>query len=253
MSPIFHVPVEAFVENHPKFEMPVDPKGLDVAIIGAPNVGKSAIMNLMVDRDISAVSSKAHTTGEKIEGSFTDLEKRTQLIFIDTPGAGRSLNKMTSSKLVSREWGCLEESDLAMFVVDSVRRLDFDTKESLKRLNKLIDDPSLRRFNDAMKSGTYSEDALERGDYNLDQDELKYTAVHYPQILVMNKVDLVYSKKKLRYLQSELEDMGRFDHVFHTSAETGFGLDALKEYLIDRAKPKLWRYHPSIQSNYSEV
>jgi len=48
----------------------------------------------------------------------------------------------------------------------------------------------------------------------------------------MNKVDLVDNKRKMRTLQSEIEDLARFEAIFHVSCETGFGVQNLKEYLV---------------------
>ena len=45
-----------------------------------------------------------------------------------------------------------------------------------------------------------------------------------PQILVLNKVDLVTNKLKFRELQNELEDLGEFEKIFHVSATSGFGM-----------------------------
>jgi GTPase Era involved in 16S rRNA processing len=45
-----------------------------------------------------------------------------------------------------------------------------------------------------------------------------------PCILVMNKVDLIDNKRKMRTLQSEIEDLARFEAIFHVSCETGFGV-----------------------------
>jgi GTPase Era involved in 16S rRNA processing len=53
-----------------------------------------------------------------------------------------------------------------------------------------------------------------------------------PVSLVLNKVDLITNKKKLRSLQAELEDMCPFEDVFHVSCESGYGLDHLRNYLI---------------------
>lgn len=47
----------------------------------------------------------------------------------------------------------------------------------------------------------------------------------------MNKIDLCTNKRKLKWLISEIEDIGRFEKVFFTSAETGFGIDELMEEL----------------------
>ena len=56
------------------------------------------------------------------------------------------------------------------------------------------------------------------------------------------------NKLKFRELQNELEDLGEFEKIFHVSAETGFGMDILREYLLSRAKPRHWTYHPEIKS-----
>ena len=54
-----------------------------------------------------------------------------------------------------------------------------------------------------------------------------------PCVLVMNKVDLVTNKRRMRNLQAELDDLARFDQIFHLSCETGFGVEALREYLME--------------------
>ena len=56
-----------------------------------------------------------------------------------------------------------------------------------------------------------------------------------PCVLVMNKVDLVTNKRKMRSLQGEINDLARFDEVFHVSCETGFGIEAFREYLLESA------------------
>ncbi len=50
-----------------------------------------------------------------------------------------------------------------------------------------------------------------------------------------------------------MEDLCRFDKIFHVSCESGFGLEALKAYLIERAEMREWQYHPMQVSTKSEV
>lgn len=50
-----------------------------------------------------------------------------------------------------------------------------------------------------------------------------------------------------------MEDLCSFDKIFHTSCETGFGLEALKEYITERSLLRPWRYHPAQVSTMSEV
>jgi GTP-binding protein Era len=65
-------------------------------------------------------------------------------------------------------------------------------------------------------------------------EEKKYYSYNIPSVLVMNKVDLVTSKRRLRTLQDELQDLCSFEKVFHVSTITGFGIDALKEFVISK-------------------
>jgi GTPase Era involved in 16S rRNA processing len=64
-------------------------------------------------------------------------------------------------------------------------------------------------------------------------EEQKVQEGGLPCILVLNKVDLVTNKRKMRSLQAEVDDLARFDHTFHVSCDTGFGVEALREYLLD--------------------
>ena len=81
---------------------------------------------------------------------------------------------------------------------------------------------------------------------NEEEEEIE---TQIPAVLVMNKVDLVTSKRRLRELQNELEDIGDFDHIFYISANTGYGMEDLREYLISRAELRPWKFHPALTSD----
>jgi GTPase Era involved in 16S rRNA processing len=66
------------------------------------------------------------------------------------------------------------------------------------------------------------------------EEEKALYSFNIPAILVMNKVDLVTSKKRLKTLQDEIEDLCDFDKIFHVSCETQFGIDALKRFIVDK-------------------
>ncbi|HNB01104.1 MAG TPA: 50S ribosome-binding GTPase, partial [Nitrosomonas sp.] len=55
-----------------------------VAIIGKPNVGKSTLLNFLIQQKISITSKKVQTTRHRIKGILTD--QQSQFIFVDTPG-----------------------------------------------------------------------------------------------------------------------------------------------------------------------
>ena len=63
-----------------------------VAILGRPNVGKSTILNQMMDQKVAIVTSKAQTTRNRIQGIYTD--ENVQMIFIDTPGIHKPKNEL---------------------------------------------------------------------------------------------------------------------------------------------------------------
>jgi GTPase Era involved in 16S rRNA processing len=92
-------------------------------------------------------------------------------------------------------------------------------------------DPQERKIMQAMQDDSFSEEAFNAGYYNL-TDKEKELAGQLPVSLVLNKVDLITNKKKLRSLQAELEDLCPFEDVFHISCESGYGLDHLRDYLI---------------------
>jgi GTPase Era involved in 16S rRNA processing len=59
------------------------------------------------------------------------------------------------------------------------------------------------------------------------EEEKTLYSYNIPAILVMNKVDLVTSKRRLKTLQHEIEDLCSFEKIFHSSCETGFGIEAI--------------------------
>ena len=76
---------------------------------------------------------------------------------------------------------------------------------------------------------------------------------YIPTYLVMNKIDLCANKRKLKVLVNEIEDLGRFDRIFYTSAESGYGVNDLVHSLVEESYSGPWEYHPKLVSNMSEV
>lgn len=102
-----------------------------VAVLGAPNAGKSTLVNRLVGAKISIVSPKVQTTRSRIRGIF--VEDNTQLILVDTPGIfkpGRRLDRA----MVASAWTEAEESDLRMLLVDAVKGIDKNTQSIIANL-----------------------------------------------------------------------------------------------------------------------
>jgi len=114
-----------------------------VAIVGRPNVGKSTLLNQILDEKITIVSNTAQTTRHQIRGVLTD--DKTQLVFVDTPGIskprtalGAHLNEVAS--------GAMSDVDVICFVIDGRsgfgrgdRRLaqDLDPARTVVVVNKI--------------------------------------------------------------------------------------------------------------------
>ena len=85
------------------------------------------------------------------------------MIFTDTPGVTKASNSMRSNLLVTRAWDCIEETDQVIFVVDAAKRLSFEVKEALIRLNKRASsvDVETRKILAAIEDDTISHENLE--------------------------------------------------------------------------------------------
>ena len=103
-----------------------------VSIIGKPNVGKSTIINTILDKKISITSRKSQTTRNNILGIKNIKNK--QIIFIDTPGMHIKSEKTMNRILNKSAQGIIEDSDIVLFVL---QRLSLDQQDKLI-LEKLV-------------------------------------------------------------------------------------------------------------------
>ena len=86
-----------------------------VALVGAPNVGKSTLLNTLLGQKISITSKKPQTTRNRILGVLD--QPHAQMVFLDTPGIHRS-NKPLNQRIVNLALGTLGDVDLVMVMID---------------------------------------------------------------------------------------------------------------------------------------
>lgn len=86
-----------------------------VSVIGRPNVGKSTLLNQILEQKIVIATDKAQTTRKRIKGIYTT--ERGQIVFVDTPGVHKPLNKF-GEFLLDEAKVSLPDSDLIIFLVD---------------------------------------------------------------------------------------------------------------------------------------
>jgi GTP-binding protein Era len=104
-----------------------------IAVLGAPNAGKSTLINQLVGAKVSIVTHKVQTTRIRIMG-IAILEK-TQLVFIDTPGIFAPRRRLDRA-MVDAAWRGAAEADRIMLVVDAKRGVDQDTQRIVDGLKK---------------------------------------------------------------------------------------------------------------------
>ena len=159
-----------------------------VAIIARPNVGKSTLLNRLIGQKIAITTPVAQTTRKNIKGIYSDND--SQIIFIDTPGIHKPLNKLGEA-LSEQSKSVLGDVDLILFLVDA-------------------------------------KDEAGRGDKWIVENYLK--DVKTPVLLVLNKVDLIkdLAKRELNTYSYKSLFEKTLDTV-KVSAKTGRNIDDLIE------------------------
>lgn len=102
-----------------------------VALIGAPNAGKSTLLNKMAGAKLSIVSPKAQTTRMRILGIV--MRQQTQILLMDTPGIFKPKRKLDEA-MVSAAWTGAVDADITLLLIDANFGL---TEENIEIINKL--------------------------------------------------------------------------------------------------------------------
>jgi len=205
---------------------PVDPHSLTVSIIGAPNAGKSSLVNRFVGIKISAVTSKSHTTRTSVLGLATI--DNTQLCFVDSPGIISAFRGGNSSRRLGRyAWDSAFESDLIVLIADAVKTItgDMDLAYILRSL-----------------------------------EERKKEFMEKNFTLVLNKIDLVNKidenirkNPKERFFMHFPQAADLFSRVFEISALDGTNVNNLLDFLVSMAVPREWQFDSKTTSDQSEL
>jgi GTP-binding protein Era len=178
-----------------------DTKAGFVSLIGAPNAGKSTLMNAMVGQKISIVTPKVQTTRSRIRG--ISMHGKVQLVFVDTPGIFTPKRRLDRA-MVQAAWQGAEDGDVLMLLHDCARRsIDDDTHNILTKL---------------VASGRHAS-------------------------LILNKIDLAPQERLLERAK-EMSKIYDFERIFMVSAETGNGIDDLKQWLAKKMPKSPYLFDP---------
>lgn len=102
-----------------------------VALIGAPNAGKSTLLNQMVGSKVAIVTHKVQTTRTRLRGIA--IEGASQLVFVDTPGIFKPKRRLDRA-MVQAAWGGAQDADLVVLLIDAQRGIDEDVARILEGL-----------------------------------------------------------------------------------------------------------------------
>jgi GTPase len=102
-----------------------------IAVIGAPNAGKSTLVNTLVGAKVAIVNRKVQTTRTTLRGIA--VVGASQLVFIDTPGIFAPRRRFDRA-MVDAAWGGAGDADLVLLVVDAAKGIDEDVERILGKL-----------------------------------------------------------------------------------------------------------------------
>lgn len=185
-----------------------------VAVIGAPNAGKSTLVNALVGAKVSIVTQKVQTTRARIRGILVDGD--TQIVFTDTPGIFSPRRRLDRA-MVAAAWESLEGADAVLLVVDAAAQLAGPSKST--------------------------------ADTEAIVAELKARGAK--ATLALNKIDKV-SRPDLLALIAAMTAHDVFEETFLIAAKNGDGVKDLKAHLLSRAEPGEWHYPEDQLSDISD-
>ena len=182
------------------------------AVIGAPNAGKSTLVNRLVGAKVSIVTRKVQTTRFPVRG--VAMEGRTQIILVDTPGVFTPRRRLDRA-MVRSAWQGAEDADAVVHLVDAEGEIAVMEGTATGAQKRSVDD------------GVTIVEGL--------------ISARRKVILALNKIDQVKRDKLLALSQNRFET-GVYDEVYMISAENGSGVDDLKGRLAALMPESPWLY-----------
>lgn len=110
---------------------PTETRSGFVALIGAPNAGKSTLVNQLVGAKVSIVTHKVQTTRAIVRGIA--IHRNAQIVFVDTPGIFKPRRRLDQA-MVTTAWGGARDADVILVLIDAERGIKDDAEALLARL-----------------------------------------------------------------------------------------------------------------------
>ncbi|WP_297801662.1 GTPase Era [uncultured Brevundimonas sp.] len=182
------------------------------AIIGAPNAGKSTLVNRLTGSKVSIVTQKVQTTRFPVRGIA--MHDNAQIVLVDTPGVFNPRRRLDRA-MVASAWAGAEDADVIVHLVDAQAHLGAESRDGTPADRKSAED---------------TETIIK----NLNKMGQKV-------ILALNKIDGM-RRDTLLALSAKLYETGAYTEVFMISADKGDGVDDLKARLASAMPEGPWLY-----------
>ena len=182
------------------------------AVLGAPNAGKSTLVNRLVGAKVSIVTQKVQTTRFPVRG--VAMEGSAQVVLVDTPGVFAPRRRLDRA-MVRSAWAGAHDADVVVHLVDAEGELGSAEGKATPAQHRSVEDTA--RIVEGLKASDRQ------------------------VILALNKIDVV-KRDRLLGLSERLFVHGVYTEVFMLSAETGSGVDDLKRRLAALMPEGPWLY-----------
>ena len=182
------------------------------AVIGAPNAGKSTLVNRLVGSKVSIVTQKVQTTRFPVRG--VAIEGESQIVLVDTPGIFKPRRRLDRA-MVRSAWGGAEDADAVVHLVDVQAEMAVDEGGGSGADKKAVQD--VVSIVEGLKGAGRK------------------------AILALNKIDGV-KRERLLAITQRLFESGVYDEVFMISALKGEGVEDLKKRLAELMPEGPWLY-----------
>ena len=183
-----------------------------VAVIGAPNAGKSTLVNRLTGSKVSIVTQKVQTTRFPVRGIA--MAGQAQIVLVDTPGIFTPRRRLDRA-MVASAWGGAQDADAVVHLVDAQSELGAEGREGTPADRRSAEDTETIIAN------------------------LKATGAK--AILALNKIDGM-RRDTLLALSQRLYDTGVYSEVFMISALSGDGVEDLKTRMAELMPEGPWLY-----------
>jgi GTP-binding protein Era len=176
-----------------------------VAVLGAPNAGKSTLVNALVGSKVSIVTRKVQTTRMQVRGIVN--RGSCQMVLVDTPGIFVAKRRLDRA-MIQSAWKGAADADMVLVLVDAA--------EQAKRPDRQPTDDTKRLIEGLLETGRKA-------------------------VLVLNKIDSC-SREALLPVAERMDQTGAFERIFMVSALDGEGLEDLASYCAAKMPAGPWHY-----------